>query len=277
MPYWIIWFVICIVFIGVFSFSVLPAACRGARAAMRSKRPLKGKILPILWCALAISVDISVAVWAIFAFLSRMKSGFAVGYAEDAVKIILIPSISVVAATVLLFFALLGWSFYKRKDGNFVSSAHDLPVKKSRRGRRAYSALLFIVVALAIAAATPILTVMLYYLAVAKFAVSRAKAVLILLAAGVAVIAAVICFFTRKKIKKYLGMIFGALSIILFLILIIYSVLLVSVDRLLLEEILMWSAAATTIIISLAVGSGILCGLALKTRRSKADADINFN
>ncbi len=273
MPYWIIWFAICIVFIGVFSFSVLPAACRGARTAMSRNCPLKGKILPILRGALAVSVDISVAVWGVTAFISRMKRGFAVGYAADSLKIILVPAISVVATTVLLLAAGLVWSFYRGKDGNIVSAA--LPEKKN--GRRAYSVLLFAMAALAIASATPILTVMLYYLAVAKFALSRAKKVLLLLAAGVVVIAAVICFFTRRKIKKYLGIIFGALSAVLFLILINYSVLLVSVDRLLLGDILMWSAAATAIIIPLGVGSGILCGLALKTRRSKADADVNFN
>lgn len=275
MLYWVILLVICIGFIGIFSFSVLPAAFRGARRAIVCCASLKSKILPFLLVALAVSADISVAVWVIFAFFSRMRRGFCVGFAGDTAIIIALPWILLAVVTALLTAAGLMWS--RRGIGDIPApSEAGLPAEENGRGRKAYGVLLFALIAVAIAAAVPVLSVMLHYLAAAKFA-AGAKKVVLLLIAGEVVIAAVICVFARKKIKRYLGIIFRALSAFLLLAAITYSVLLVSLERTQLDTVLMWSGTAVAVIIPLAVGAGILCGVDLRLRKSKADADVTFN
>lgn len=278
MLYWSIWLASGIILVGMFSASVLPAAYRSALAAVRGKGSLSGRILRLFLFAVAAAADIAVAVWAAAWFVYMFTEGFAIGSARNMLMII--APIAVFFAAAALVFAVGLFMIFKN-SGVSAEAAEALEISAEelgdRRHRRAVSASAVAFTAVAILAATPVLAIMLYYLAVAAFAFSRAKKVILLLAAGEAVIAAVICFFTRKRIKRYLRMIFWSLSALLFVAFAAYFVILVTAGHALVEQISMWAGAALAIIIPLAVGAGIFCGASLRSRRAKADPDVRLN
>lgn len=282
MLFWLIWLASGIIWIGMFSASVLPAAYRRALAAVRGEGSLPKRAVRILLFAFSAAADVAVAVWAVAGFAYMFSEGFPIGSVRNIAPVLILPAAVFFAAAPVFaagLFIIVKKIIKKPAVDAKIARIPEVSAEElgDRRHRRAASVAAVAYTAIAILAATPVLTVMLCYLAVAAFGFSRAKMVILLLAAGEAVIAAVICFFTRKRIKRYLNIIFGSLSALLFVAFAACFVVLVSAEHALAEQILMWAGVALAILIPLSVGAGIFCGVSLKRRLSKADPDVRLN
>lgn len=251
MKYWILWLAIGIAYVGSAVLFSLPKIIQTVRSA--GKISSRRSFVYMTAFSVFFGGVATVFSWVVAAYCFRARNSFFIGPAEEVSFPLWWLSLIAVGVFLITEGTFLAMYFVRRKRQGETPPS-ERPKREPREGERADRAVwsvAYVVLVLAIAAATVILTMLLEYLILAKLKFSRGKKAL-LLGVGLELVALCVLLFFKRKRRGVRRAVSALVPAALFVFTVTLYALLSSLERGTLESVVFTVGAAAFALLPIA-------------------------